>query len=191
MLVLTITLLSGLFINQLFAQCSSSRQHKKSKIVIGGSEMNPNRDIVSNIVTSNKHSTLVAAVKAASLVEALQGDGPFTVFAPVNDAFENLPDGVLTSLLQPENKSILSKILTYHVVPGNLDSKAIMKAIQHGGGSATIKTLSGNKLTAMMNGNQNVILKDENGAYANVSVYDAYQANGVVHVIDSVVLPKS
>jgi len=192
MLVLTMVLFTGLFANQLNAQCSSSKSahHKMTSVIVGGTEMNSNKDIISNMVKSNAHNTLVTAVKAASLVKALQGDGPFTVFAPVDDAFENLPEGTLTTLLQPQNKSTLSKILTYHVVAGKLDAKAIIQAIKHGNGSATVETLSGNKLTAMMNGNQNVVLKDENGRYANVSVYDAYQSNGVVHVIDAVVLPK-
>jgi len=152
--------------------------------------MNPGENIVSNIVQSNQHNTLVAAVKAAGLVDALQSEGPLTVFAPVNDAFENLPEGTVETLLKPENKDALSKVLTYHVVAGEYDAKKIARAIEHGHGKATLTTLSGGKLTAMMNGDKNVILKDENGNYANVSVYDAFQSNGVVHVIDSVVLPK-
>ncbi len=177
----------GLFLApNLSAQCSSSY----SKTIIGGAEINPDKDIVSNIVQSKQHTTLVAAVKAANLVATLQSDGPFTVFAPVNDAFENLPDGTVETLLRPENKDMLTKILTYHVVAGKFDATSITKAIKKGNGSATLTTVSGDKLTAMMNGDRNVILKDESGNYANVTVYDAFQSNGVVHVLDSVILPN-
>ncbi len=182
-------LMSLTITNQLQAQCSSKKSNH-STVVIGGAEVNPNKNIVSNLVNSNQHSTLVAAVKAAGLVDALQGNGPLTVFAPVNDAFENLPEGTVSTLLQPKNKKALSKVLTYHVVAGKYDAASIVNAIRHGNGSATLETLSGGTLTAMMNGERNVVLKDENGNYANVSVYDAYQSNGIVHVIDAVVLPR-
>ena len=187
MLVITAMTMLLTYVNTAQAQtCSSS----KAKTVIGGTEINPNQDIVSNIIQSNNHTTLVAAVKAAGLVNTLQGNGPFTVFAPVNDAFENLPEGTVNTLLQPENKATLTKILTYHVVAGKFDAASIVKAIQSGNGKAVLTTVSGDKLTAMMNGERNVILKDEKGNYANVSVYDAFQSNGVVHVIDSVILPN-
>jgi uncharacterized surface protein with fasciclin (FAS1) repeats len=158
--------------------------------MVGGEQMYPKKNIVENAVNSANHTTLVAAVKAADLVDALQGDGPFTVFAPVNDAFENLPEGTVATLLKPENKETLSKVLTYHVVSGNYDFDAIAKLIKAGKGKATLKTLSGGMLTASMNGNHNIMLTDENGGVANISVYDVYQSNGVIHVIDSVVLPK-
>ena len=174
--------------NSLFSQCHKSYQ---SKVRVGGTEMTSDKNIVSNLVGSETHTTLVAAVKAADLAGTLQGDGPFTVFAPVNDAFENLPAGTVETLLKPENKSALANILTYHVVAGKFDAKAVAQAIKHGGGSAKLKTVSGGTLTAMMNGDKNVILKDENGNFANVSIYDVKQSNGIVHVIDRVVLPKS
>lgn len=182
------TMLMCLFvINTSQAQCNSKRT---STTFIGGSEISPNKDIVSNMVNSKNHTTLVAAVKAANLVSTLQSDGPFTVFAPVNDAFENLPEGTVETLLKPENKSMLSKILTYHVVAGKFDAATIVNAIKKGNGSATLTTVSGDQLMAMMNGDRNVILKDESGNYANVTLYDAFQSNGVVHVLDSVVLPN-
>ncbi|MEM9921101.1 MAG: fasciclin domain-containing protein [Bacteroidota bacterium] len=177
-----------LFATQVQAQCSSS--HKSRTVRVGGTEMNSQRDIVSNFAQSNDHTTLVAAVKAADLAGTLQSDGPFTVFAPVNAAFDKLPDGTVSTLLRPENKGQLSKILTYHVVAGKLDASKIAQAIEHGGGKAELTTVSGDRLTAMMNGTKNVVLKDENGNYANVSIYDVYQSNGVVHVIDSVILPN-
>jgi len=185
-----------LVINGLQAQCSSSSatnaswKTSSSQTVVGNAAVNPNKDIVSNLINSKKHTTLVAAVKAADLVGTLQGDGPFTVFAPVNDAFENLPEGTVSTLLKPENKATLSKILTYHVVAGKYDAASIVSAIRKGNGKVVLTTVSGNKLTAMMNGDRNVILKDENGSNANIAVYDVPQSNGIVHVIDAVVLPK-
>jgi uncharacterized surface protein with fasciclin (FAS1) repeats len=159
-------------------------------VLVGGMAMYPNKDIVSNAVNSKDHTTLVAAVKAAGLVETLQGKGPFTVFAPVNDAFENLPAGTVETLLKPENKATLTKVLTYHVVAGNMDAKAIMAAIKAGKGKATLKTVSGGTLTAMMNGSNNVVLTDESGNVSSISTYDVKQSNGVIHVIDKVLLPK-
>jgi uncharacterized surface protein with fasciclin (FAS1) repeats len=158
--------------------------------MVGGEQMFPKKNIVENAVNSADHTTLVAAVKAADLVDALQGEGPFTVFAPVNDAFENLPEGTVATLLKPENKETLAKVLTYHVVSGKYDFDAIAKLIKSGKGKASLTTLSGGKLTASMNGDHNIMLTDENGGTANISVYDVYQSNGVIHVIDSVVLPK-
>lgn len=157
---------------------------------VGGEAMFPQKDIISNAVNSKEHTTLVAAVKAAGLVETLQGAGPFTVFAPVNDAFENLPAGTVETLLKPENKQQLTGVLTYHVLSGLYDFEAIAKLIKEGKGSANLSTVSGGKLTAMMNGKHNIQLKDENGNLINVSVYDVYQSNGVIHVIDRVALPK-
>jgi uncharacterized surface protein with fasciclin (FAS1) repeats len=161
----------------------------QSTVMVGGEAMYPAKDVIDNAVNSKDHTTLVAAVKAAGLVETLKGTGPFTVFAPVNDAFENLPAGTVETLLKPENKEMLTKILTYHVVAGKWDFDAIAKLIKEGNGTAMIKTVSGGMLTAMMNGKHNIQLKDENGNVANISTYDVYQSNGVIHVIDKVVLP--
>lgn len=157
---------------------------------VGGEQMFPKKNIVENAVNSKDHTTLVAAVKAAGLVETLQSAGPFTVFAPVNDAFENLPEGTVTTLLKPENKKTLTTVLTYHVVSGKMDFNAISKAIKAGKGQATLKTVSGGVLIAKMNGERNITITDENGGVANITTYDVYQSNGVIHVIDKVVLPK-
>jgi len=159
-------------------------------VQVGSEAMYPAKNIVENAVKSKSHTTLVAAVQAAGLVETLQTAGPFTVFAPVNDAFENLPAGTVETLLKPENKATLAKILTYHVVAGKLDFDGISAEIKAGKGKATLKTVSGGTLTALMNGSKNIILQDENGNTANISTYDVYQKNGVIHVIDAVVLPK-
>jgi uncharacterized surface protein with fasciclin (FAS1) repeats len=147
------------------------------------------KSIVDIAVGSPDHTTLVAAVKAAGLVETLSGNGPFTVFAPVNGAFDKLPAGTVGTLLKPENKTLLSKILTYHVVAGNLDSKAVVAAIKAGNGKAEVTTVSGGKLWAMMDG-KNVVLKDEKGGKSIVTAVDLKGSNGVIHVIDTVVMPK-
>lgn len=157
---------------------------------VGGEQMYPTKDIVDNAVNSKEHTTLVAAVKAAGLVETLKSSGPFTVFAPTNEAFGKLPVGTVDGLLKPESKGTLTSVLTYHVVAGKLDSEAISKAIKAGNGKAEFKTVSGGKLWAMMNGPKNVVLKDEKGNIANISTYDVYQSNGVIHVIDAVVMPN-
>ncbi len=159
-------------------------------VLVGGEEMFPKKNIVENAVNSKDHTTLVAAVKAADLVATLQTAGPFTVFAPVNDAFENLPAGTVETLLKPENKATLAKVLTYHVVAGKYDFNAIAGLIKSGKGKATLKTVSGGTLTAKMNGAHNIMLMDENGSVANITTYDVMQSNGVIHVLDRVVLPK-
>ena len=159
-------------------------------VQVGGEAMFPKKNIVENAVNSKAHTTLVAAVQAAGLVETLKGKGPFTVFAPTNDAFENLPAGTVETLLKPENKATLAKVLTYHVIAGKYDFNAIAELIKKGSGKASLKTVSGGTLTAMMNGAHNISLKDENGGTANISTYDVYQSNGVIHVLDAVVLPK-
>lgn len=159
-------------------------------VMVGGEAMYPSKTIVDNAVKSKDHTTLVAAVQAAGLVDALKGKGPLTVFAPVNDAFENVPGETLQALLKPENKAALTKILTYHVVAGKMDFDAIAKAIKKGGGSATIKTLNGDNLTAMFNGAHNIQLKDAKGNVANITTYDVYQSNGVIHVLDKVIMPS-
>lgn len=162
-----------------------------AQVVVGGEEMYEKKNIIENAINSKDHTTLVAAVKAAELVGTLQGDGPFTVFAPTNDAFENLPEGTVETLLKKENKDKLVSVLTYHVVAGNYDFNAISKLIKKGGGKATLKTVQGGKLTAMMNGEHNIMIMDENGGKANITISDVKQSNGVIHVIDAVVLPKS
>lgn len=170
---------------------TSVQADAKQTVIVGGEKMFPAKDIVDNAVNSKDHTTLVAAVQAAGLVETLKSPGKFTVFAPTNDAFAKLPEGTVETLLKPENKDTLTKILTYHVVPGQVDFDLLKKTIKGSrGGSAELETVSGKKLTAMMNGKNNIILRDENGNIANIVTYDVYQSNGVIHVIDTVVLPK-
>jgi uncharacterized surface protein with fasciclin (FAS1) repeats len=158
--------------------------------MVGGQAMFPTRDIVDNAVNSADHTTLVAAVKAAGLVETLKGEGPFTVFAPTNAAFAALPEGLVPTLLEPKNKEQLTRILTYHVVPGRYDAAALMKAIKKGDGKASLKTASGDTLWIKMNGDRNVIVVDAKGGVANVSTYDVIQSNGIIHVVDKVLLPS-
>lgn len=157
--------------------------------MVGGAPMYRTKNIVENAVNSADHTTLVAAVKAAGLVETLSGKGPFTVFAPVNSAFDALPAGTVDTLLKPENKAMLVKILTYHVVPGNFSSKDIMKAIKKGNGTATFKTVSGGTLKARMQG-RSLVLTDEKGGMSRVTIADVKQSNGVIHVVDAVMLPN-
>ncbi|HEX8432996.1 MAG TPA: fasciclin domain-containing protein [Longimicrobium sp.] len=159
-------------------------------VMVGGQAMLPTRDIVDNAVNSADHTTLVAAVQAAGLAQTLKGRGPFTVFAPVNDAFENVPEATVASLLRPENKAALTKVLTYHVVAGRHTAADIMRMIRAGNGSATLRTVSGGTLTAMMNGPMNVTLRDEMGNMASISTYDVLQSNGVIHVINKVLMPR-
>ncbi|MEY4560824.1 MAG: hypothetical protein RLZZ618_101 [Pseudomonadota bacterium] len=159
-------------------------------VTVGGQSMLPARDIIDNAVNSADHTTLVAAVKAAGLVDTLKGKGPFTVFAPTNAAFAALPPGTVDGLLKPEAKASLTKVLTYHVVPGTYDFGALQSAIKKGGGTAELPTASGGKLWFMQNGAHNIQLKDESGRTANISTYDVYQSNGVINVIDTVLLPK-
>jgi uncharacterized surface protein with fasciclin (FAS1) repeats len=156
---------------------------------VGGEQMYPAKDIIDNAVHSKDHTTLVEAVKAAGLVETLKGKGPFTVFAPTNQAFAKLPNGTVDALLKPESKAALTSVLTYHVIPGKFDSDALSKAIKDGNGQAELKTVNGATLWAIMNGPKNVILKDEQGNIANITTYDVYQSNGVIHVIDTIVMP--
>ena len=158
--------------------------------VVGGQAMYPSKDIVDNAVNSADHTTLVAAVKAAGLVDTLKGPGPFTVFAPVNSAFAKLPQGTVESLLKPENHDTLVRILTYHVVPGRLSTAALRKQIRGGHGQATLKTVSGGTLTLTMNGDENIIVRDEKGDVANLTISNVYQSNGVIQVIDTVLLPN-
>lgn len=156
--------------------------------MVGGAEMYPSKNIVENAMNSNDHTTLGAAVKAAGLVEILQSDGPFTVFAPTNEAFEALPAGTVESLLKPENKKKLEAVLTYHVLAGDYSAADVVQAIKDGNGKATFNTVNGEELSAMLDGN-NVVLKGANGSTATVTIADVDQSNGVIHVIDGVLLP--
>jgi uncharacterized surface protein with fasciclin (FAS1) repeats len=154
------------------------------------SQAQSSKTIVENAIGSKDHTTLVAAVKAADLVDVLSSKGPFTVFAPTNEAFAKLPKGTVETLLKPENKAKLQAVLTYHVVAGNLDSKAVVEAIEKGKGSVTLTTVQGGKIVASLSG-KNVILTDENGNKSTITAVDITSSNGVIHVIDTVVLPKS
>jgi uncharacterized surface protein with fasciclin (FAS1) repeats len=160
-----------------------------AQVMVGGAPMLASKDIIDNAVNSKDHTTLVAAVKAAGLVETLKGPGPFTVFAPTNAAFAALPAGTVDTLLKPENKGMLSGILTYHVVAGKMDAAAITKAITEGKGTATLKTVAGGTLTAKTAGGK-VMVMDEKGGSATVTIADVVQSNGVIHVVDKVLLPK-
>lgn len=170
------------------AQTSSSKMKEKT-VEVGGAPMYPSKNIVENAVNSKDHTTLVAAVKAAGLVETLMSAGPFTVFAPTNAAFDKLPAGTVETLLKPENKATLTAVLTYHVVAGKLDAKSIAKLIKDGNGKAELTTVQGGKLWLWMQDNK-LWIKDEKGGMASVTIKDVYQSNGVIHVIDAVVLPK-
>jgi uncharacterized surface protein with fasciclin (FAS1) repeats len=172
-----------------FGVNNASAQMKSDNPMVGGAAMYKTKDIVDNAVNSNDHTTLVAAVKAAGLVDTLKSKGPFTVFAPTNAAFEKLPAGTVETLLKPENKAMLTKVLTYHVVAGTYDSKSIMKAIKKGNGMATFTTVAGGKLMAKMNGSE-LVLTDEKGGMSRVTIANVRQSNGVIHVVDTVVLPN-
>ena len=158
-------------------------------VMVGGESMLPSKNIIANAMNSKDHTTLVAAVKAAGLVETLQGSGPFTVFAPTNAAFGKLPAGTVDMLLKPESKSALARVLTYHVVSGNLSASELRKQIKAGNGSAMLKTVSGGTLTAWIKG-KNLVLKDEKGMMSMITIPNVFQSNGVIHVVDSVLLPN-
>jgi uncharacterized surface protein with fasciclin (FAS1) repeats len=157
--------------------------------IVGGHEMFPSKNIIQNAMNSDDHTTLVAAVKAAGLVETLQGPGPFTVFAPTNEAFAKLPAGTVDTLLKPENKEMLTKVLTYHVVAGKLSASDLKKQIMAGNGEASLKTVSGGTLIATMQGDH-IVLKDEKGDMSTVTISNVNQSNGVIHVVDTVLLPN-
>jgi uncharacterized surface protein with fasciclin (FAS1) repeats len=163
---------------------------EKGTTMVGGQAMFRTKDIVDNAVNSADHTTLVAAVKAAGLVETLKGAGPFTVFAPTNAAFGLLPEGTIPTLLEPANKEQLTKVLTYHVVAGRYDAAALMKAIKSGRGQAMLTTVQGEPLTVMLNGERNIVVRDAKGDVADISTYDVVQSNGVIHVVDKVLLPS-
>jgi uncharacterized surface protein with fasciclin (FAS1) repeats len=180
---LSLMIASAFLVNASFAQMEKT-------VEVGGAPMYPSKNIVENAMNSTDHTTLVAAVKAAGLVETLESAGPFTVFAPTNEAFGKLSKGTVETLLKPENKQMLTGILTYHVVSGKLDSKTLAEKIKAGNGTAELTTVAGGKLWVMMKGNK-IMIKDEKGAVAWVTIKDVYQSNGVIHVINSVLMPKS
>ena len=171
----------------LFAAFGAFAQKEKT-VMVGGADMYPSKNIIENAVNSKDHTTLVAAVKAAGLVETLSGAGPFTVFAPVNSAFAALPAGTFDDLLKPENKAMLTTVLTYHVIPGKVDSKSVLKMIKDGKGKAMAKTVQGEELTFTTKG-KDVMVTDAKGNMAMVTIADVYQSNGVIHVIDKVLMP--
>ena len=175
-------IMAALAFNVSFAQ----KMMNEKTVEVGGAPMYASKNIIENAINSKDHTTLVAAVKAAGLVETLQGSGPFTVFAPTNAAFEMLPKGTVETLIKPENKAKLTGILTYHVVAGRLDSKGLDAAIKAGG---ELRTVSGGKLWVSKKAGR-YMLKDENGGWATITIKNIYQSNGVIHVIDHVVLPK-
>ncbi len=160
-----------------------------AQVMVGGAPMLPSKDIIDNAVNSKDHTTLVAAVKAAGLVDTLKSPGPFTVFAPVNAAFAALPAGTVDTLLKPENKAMLTGVLTYHVVPGKIDAKALSQMVMDGKGMAALKTVAGGTLTAKSSGGK-LTLTDEKGGTATVTIADVMQSNGVIHVVDKVLLPQ-
>lgn len=172
-----------------FSFCLAVAVYAQKPVEVGGAPMYPTKNIIENAVNSKDHTTLVAAVKAAGLVETLQGTGPFTVFAPTNAAFAKLPAGTVDNLLKPENKATLSAVLTYHVVAGKFSSADVANAIKAGNGNAEFKTVQGGRLWAMKQG-KDVVLKDEKGNISKITIMDVNQSNGVIHVIDAVVMPQ-
>lgn len=165
-------------------------QMSDKTVMVGGAPMYPSKNIIQNAVNSKDHTTLVAAVKAAGLVQTLEGPGPFTVFAPTNEAFAKLPPGTVDNLLKPENKATLVKILTYHVVPGRMTAAGLMKAVKAGEGMAKLKTVAGEDLIVKEAGPGKLTITDAKGDVANVTIANVLQSNGVIHVIDTVLLPN-
>src|SRR5688500_6434955 len=163
---------------------------QEKTVLVGGESMFPSKTIVANAANSKDHTTLVAALKAAGLVETLQGAGPFTVFAPTNAAFGRLPAGTVDSLLKPDMKATLTKVLTYHVVPGRLTSETLAKMVRDGKGTAELKTVSGGRLWVAMNGPRNLTITDEKSGWVEISTYDVFQSNGVIHVVTGVLMPN-
>lgn len=183
----TVVMLTAVVISGSAAAQGATAREKS--VTVGGAPMYTSKNIIENAINSADHTTLVAAVKAAGLVATLQGPGPFTVFAPTNAAFDQLPEGTVASLLQPENKTQLTKVLTYHVVAGKLSAADLATLVRKGNGKAELSTVSGGKLSVMMQG-KDIVLKDEQGRKAKVTIADVNQSNGVIHVIDEVVLPR-
>lgn len=184
--LLAIALIIGTFTIGGSLQAQSAKEKTK---MVGGAEMYPSKNIIENAVNSKDHTTLVAAVKAADLVPVLQSEGPFTVFAPTNAAFEKLPSGTVETLLKPENKEMLQEILTYHVIAGDFKAADVVAAIKKSNGTATFKTVNGTELKAMLDGDK-VKLQDAAGNVATVTLADVNQSNGVIHVLDTVLLPS-
>ncbi len=190
---MTVALLAALAVTplaatQVLAQSASSATEAQP-VMVGGAPMYPSKNIVENAVNSKDHTTLVAAVKAAGLVDTLAGKGPFTVFAPTNEAFAKLPPGTVDTLLKPENKATLVKVLTYHVVAGNYTAADLMKMVKAGGGKAMLKTVEGEPLTVSQNGS-NLFISGEESGVAQVTIPNVRQSNGVIHVVNSVLLPS-
>jgi uncharacterized surface protein with fasciclin (FAS1) repeats len=167
----------------------NTKMKEEMTVEVGGAPMYASKNIVENAVNSKDHTTLIAAVKAAGLVETLQGKGPFTVFAPTNAAFDKLPAGTVDNLVKPENKSTLINILTYHVVSGKLDSKELMNWVKKGNGTAELTTVEGGKLWIIQN-DEGLWVKDEKGNTAKITIKNVFQSNGVIHVIDTVLMPQ-
>jgi uncharacterized surface protein with fasciclin (FAS1) repeats len=167
----------------------SSQGSAAMTVMVGGAPMYPTKTIVENAVNSKIHTTLVAAVKAAGLVDTLSSPGPFTVFAPTNAAFQKLPPGTVETLVKPESKAALTKILTYHVVAGKLSAQDLGDMVDKGGGKAMLKTVEGDSLTVMRKGKRHLTLTDDKGDVAMITIADVFQSNGVIHVIDTVMLP--
>ncbi len=184
---LTMKKLAVMIVSALVSMSSFAQMEKT--VMVGGAAMYPSKNIIENAVNSKDHTTLVAAVKAAGLVETLSSAGPFTVFAPTNKAFAKLPAGTVETLVKPENKGTLTTILTYHVVAGKLNAKDLAAKIKAGNGTATLKTVQGGTLKVSMKG-KNVILTDEKGGTSKVTIADVNQSNGVIHVIDTLIMPK-
>ena len=181
---MVVSLASLLILTAAFAVAGSKNP------MVGGQEMYPTKNIVQNAMNSADHTTLVAAVKAAGLVDTLEGPGPFTVFAPTNEAFAKLPAGTVDTLLKPENKGMLTKVLTYHVVSGRLSAADLKQKIKEGNGTAELTTVEGGKLWAALHDGQHIIQKDEKGGTAMVTIANVFQSNGVIHVVDTVVMPN-
>lgn len=171
-----------------FSGKMSAQMMKEKTVMVGGAPMYPSKNIIENAVNSKDHKTLVAAVKAAGLVETLEGAGPFTVLAPTDAAFAKLPKGTVENLVKPENKAMLTKILTYHVLPGKYSAKQIWAAVKAGNGKSMMKTVEGEELTFWTKG-KDLYVRDSKGKDAKVTIADVNQSNGVIHVIDTVLMP--
>lgn len=180
---------AGLTTLPAMAQSAGSSSSSEHAVMVGGAPMYPSKNIIENAVNSKDHTTLVAAVKAAGLVQTLEGPGPFTVFAPTNEAFDKLPPGTVATLVKPENKATLTKILTYHVVAGRLTAADLMKMVKEGGGKATLKTVEGDPLTVSQQGNKLYVMGEKSGI-AEITIPNVMQSNGVIHVVSSVLLPN-
>jgi len=182
--------ISLLLVSAMVTVGSYAQDTMERTVMVGGAEMHQSKNIVANAMNSKDHTTLVSAVKAAGLVQTLQGPGPYTVFAPTNEAFGKLPSGSVESMLQPKNKAMLSKALTYHVIDGKWDSMDLAAQIAANGGTASLRTLQGGSLKFTMSGNK-IVITDENGGTSSITIKDIYQSNGVTHVVDTVLMPTN